>query len=333
MIVPNRNGAKTIGLCLEALFRSVHDNFEVIVVDDCSSDDSVTVIRAFPCRLTALSRHCGAAAARNVGARQSRGNLLLFIDADCLVREDTLQLAEELAAAWGKETVIGGTYTCRPHDHDFFSLFQSLFIHFFEGKKGHSCDYIAGHAMLIASETFRHSGGYPADFLPLVEDVEFSHRLRARGYRLVMERELQVRHIFNFRGIRDSLHNAFRKSKYWVVYSLVHRDLLADSGTASHELKGTAILWFVLLITAGLNVYSPGLFFLLLFLGTGVGDILLNRKLFAFFCRCEGGFFATRAAGYYLLLYPPAVAAGAAAGALEFLTGRWPGLALAEERT
>ncbi|MHB8809648.1 MAG: glycosyltransferase family 2 protein [Desulfobulbaceae bacterium] len=331
VIVPNRNGAKTIGMCLEALFRSVYDGFEVIVVDDCSSDDSVAVIRGYPCRLIALGRQHGAAAARNIGAGQSRGELLFFIDADCLVQEDTLHLAEELAAAWGKETVIGGTYTCRPHDLGFYSLFQSLFIHFSEGKRGQSCDYIAGHAMLIARETFRQSGGFPADFLPLIEDVEFSHRLRAGGYRLVMERALQVRHIFNFRGFWDSLLNGFRKSKYWVVYSLANRDLFADSGTASHELKGTVVFWFLLLITAGLNLFYPGPVSLLMLLGAASADILLNRRLFALFYRSEGGFFAARAAGYYLLLYSPAVAVGALVGALEYVTGRRPVLRLGVE--
>ena len=44
IIIPNRNGAATIGKCLAAAVASRHDNFEVIVVDDGSEDDSVEVI-------------------------------------------------------------------------------------------------------------------------------------------------------------------------------------------------------------------------------------------------------------------------------------------------
>ncbi len=51
VIIPNRNGAATIGKCLTAVLDSRHDNFEVIVVDDGSGDDSVEIIKCFPCRL------------------------------------------------------------------------------------------------------------------------------------------------------------------------------------------------------------------------------------------------------------------------------------------
>jgi len=50
VVIPNRNGAATIGRCLEAALGSRYDNFEVIVVDDASEDDSLDQIRRFPCR-------------------------------------------------------------------------------------------------------------------------------------------------------------------------------------------------------------------------------------------------------------------------------------------
>ena len=64
VVIPNRNGAETIGLCLEALFASSHNSFEVVVVDDCSGDNSVAIIKQFPCKLVELTSHVGAAAAR-----------------------------------------------------------------------------------------------------------------------------------------------------------------------------------------------------------------------------------------------------------------------------
>lgn len=322
VIVPNRNGAKTIGLCLEALFRSVHDAFEVIVVDDCSDDDSASIIAKFPCRLIRLEHHGGTSAARNIGARESRRDLLFFIDADCLVQRDTLLRAEMMAAAWGPGTVVGGTYTCIPYDQGFYSLFQSLFIHFFEAKKGSDCDYIAGHAMVIARETFRRSGGFPENFLPLIEDVEFSHRLRTMGYALMMDQELQVQHIFHYHSLRDSMKNGYRKSKYWTLYSLGNKDVFADSGTASHELKCTVLTLFFVLMLALADLYSPVAIPAFLFWGPVMLNILLNRRLFAHFARVAGWLFAVRAALYYMLIYPFAVAAGALAGTVKFVLGR-----------
>ncbi|TAL24620.1 MAG: glycosyltransferase, partial [Nitrospirae bacterium] len=54
VIIPNYNGEATIGKCLEAVFSSEYDKFEVVVVDDCSNDNSVEIIKRFPCRLISL---------------------------------------------------------------------------------------------------------------------------------------------------------------------------------------------------------------------------------------------------------------------------------------
>ena len=318
VIVPNRNGEKTIGLCLEALFNSDHDSFEVIVVDDCSTDNSVALIEQFPCTLVGLTEHAGAAEARNRGARQSTGALLFFIDADCLVQKETLAIAEQAAKQQGKDVVIGGTYTCRPVDQHFFSLFQSIFIHFSELKNSLNPDYIAAHAMILSADTFRISGGFPEDFLPIIEDVEFSHRLRRRGYNLKMEPKLQVRHIFQYRSLADSMKNGFIKSKYWTIYSLGNRDLLADSGTASFALKINVLALF--LILASVAIYVVVLNVILLFgaLMVLLLNAFINRELFTLFYKTGGLFFALRAAMYYMLLYPLAVGAGGLSGLAAF---------------
>lgn len=186
IIIPNRNGAATIAQCLEAAFASRYEDFEIIVADDCSQDRSVEAIERFPCRLVRLGRHGGASAARNAGAAVARGELLFFTDADCLVQEDALAIAGESFLRHGPGVVIGGTYTPNPYDTDFFSRFQSVFINHSETRHPSDPDYAASHAMVIAAEAFRRSGGFTEDFLPVAEDVEFSHRLRRAGYRIVM---------------------------------------------------------------------------------------------------------------------------------------------------
>jgi glycosyltransferase involved in cell wall biosynthesis len=74
VIIPNYNGEKTIGRCLDAAFASQYTNFEVVVVDDCSADSSTTIIEKYPCRLMRLSEHGGASKARNTGAQPMISN-------------------------------------------------------------------------------------------------------------------------------------------------------------------------------------------------------------------------------------------------------------------
>ena len=254
VIIPVYNGSSTIEKCLEAAFASGYDNFEVIVVDDCSIDNTAEIARKFPCIFFRLDENSGASKARNTGARNSTGDILFFIDADCILQKDTLINVNKtfnefssIQPTSGNERysgiVIGGTYTKIPYDDVFFSTFQSIFINYSETKKGQP-DYIAGHAMAIESDLFAKSNGFPESFLPIIEDVEFSHRLRKMGVRLEMHPEILVQHIFNFTFLK-SMKNAFKKSKYWTAYSLGNKDMLSVSGTASVELKTNVSVLFL----------------------------------------------------------------------------------------
>lgn len=321
IIIPNRNGGVTIGRCLAAAYASQYDNFEVVVVDDCSADNSVAVIREFPCRLVTLDRHSGASRARNAGAQNSRGDILFFVDADCLLLADTLAIASRTVAARGQAVIVGGTYTPIPADRDFFSSFQSVFINYFETKNFENPDYIATHAMAIDAGTFRESGGFIEDFLPILEDVEFSHRLRRAGYSLCMNPEIQVRHIFNF-SLGRSLRNAFRKSRFWTEYSAGNRDLLSDSGTASVELKINVLAGFLImsLLVIGHLLQETALLYPVPVLF--IFNLFMNRRLFRA-CRQAGGpGFALAALFYYMLPYSLTVGLGAAAGITRYLWGR-----------
>jgi glycosyltransferase involved in cell wall biosynthesis len=322
IIIPNRNGEATIGRCLEAAFASRYETFEVIVADDYSEDRSVEAIEQFPCTLIRLARHGGASAARNAGAAHARGELLFFTDADCLLEEDTLAIASERFLRHGPGVVVGGTYTPDPYDEDFFSRFQSVFVSHSETRHTEDADYAAAHAMAIAADDFRRSGGFTEDFLPVAEDVEFSHRLRRAGYRIVIEPRLLVRHIFGFTLYR-SMRNAAFKALYWTIYSIRNRDIMADSGTASMALKANVVLCLTglaLLLSYAvwgdrLLLYAAALPF--------AGSLLAGRGLIAAFFRTGGSVFGLVAMAYYLFLFPLAVGAGAFAGVVRhFIPGR-----------
>lgn len=313
IIIPAYNAAKTIGNCLESIFAAPDEDWEVIVVDDCSGDGSAEVARRYPCRLIRLEKHSGASAARNAGAFHSRGDILFFIDADCLFQKETLPTVRKALARYPEDFVLGGTYTPTPHDPGFFSLFQSVFINASETKKSADPDYVASHAMVIRAAIFKKIGGFRENFLPILEDVELSHRLRRAGYKLVMDPGLQVRHIFNFSFVR-SLKNASRKTEYWTVYSLMNRDLFVDSGTASREVKITGLIWLagVLLALFSALFQEPRYFLPAFFLCAAC--IGVNRRLLATLRKTGGVLFAILSGLYYMLVYPAAIWTGAFRG-------------------
>ena len=317
IIIPVRNGEATIARCLEAALASRYERFEVIVVNDGSDDRSAEIITTFPCTLVQLPKPSGVSRARNIGACHSHGDILFFTDADCLLNEDTLTIAVASLTAAGRDVVLGGTYTVKPADDRFFSAFQSVFINHAESRECDNPDYIAAHAMVLFAGTFEKSGGFAENFLPILEDVEFSHRLRRNGHRLIMEPGIQVRHLFGY-SLMGSASNGFRKSKYWTIYSIHNRDLLADSGTASRALKFDVAALFGSIL-AGLLVLSTGnAWFFVIIAALMALNITVNRDLLRWFYRARGMAFAFAASAYYLLVYPLVVGAGGLAGVLSY---------------
>lgn len=317
VIIPNYNKSSTIGKCLEAAFSSKYNKYEVIVVDDCSTDDSVEIIKNFPCTLLQLETHGGTSKARNTGAINSKGEILFFIDSDCLLQENTLSSVNKAISGHSNSNIIiGGTYTSVPYDSVFFSTFQSIFINYSETKKKEP-DYIASHAMSIDSGLFRKSDGFPEKFLAMIEDVEFSHRMRRAGFKLIMSPQILVQHIFNFNLIK-SLKNAFRKSLYWTIYSLKNKDLFKDSGTASAELKVNAASNISIILSFSLYALFKNPLYLLLIPVIFTFNLFINRGLISAFYRAKGILFSFGATLYYTMIYPIPIVAGVLMGMMKY---------------
>jgi GT2 family glycosyltransferase len=313
IVIPVRDGARTLEACLRAACAAALPDNEVIVVDDGSVDDSAAIAARHSCRLVRLGRPRGAGAARNAGAGVARGEILFFTDADCMLGPRTLERAAAALRAAGPRAVVGGTYETRPFDPGFFPGFQAVFVNHHETRRPDAPDYVATHAMAIRAGDFRASGGFDEHFLPILEDVELCHRLRRAGFRLRVDSKVLVRHDFGF-GLTGSLRNAARKVRYWTRYSVRNNDLLADSGTASRGLKVAGFLaalsWACLGSAALLR--RPAL--LLPVPLCMLGAIAANRGLVRAFFAAGGLRFASAATAYLVLLYPGAIAVGAALG-------------------
>jgi len=307
-------------MCIESALRSDYDNFEIVVVDDGSEDRSIEIIKKYPCKLIALEAHYGTSRARNEGAMNSTGEILFFTDSDCLLEKDTLKSVSESFERHGAGCIISGTYTLLPYDKDFFSIFQSITIHYAETKKD-SPDYAPAHAMAVSSEIFKESGGFPERFLPIIEDVEFSHRMRRRGISIVLDERIQVRHVFNF-SFAKSLKNALRKSLYWTIYSLNNRDIYSDSGAASSELKINVTMLSIACVMAIAGIIARSWIFYFLSTIAILINIAFNKKLLFMFYKTKGWRFGLLAGLYYLFIYPIPVGLGAIIGTIIYITRR-----------
>ena len=102
VIVLNWNGAAVLPRCLDALQRQTFRDFEVLVLDNASTDGSVDEVelRWSGFRLVRFERNLGFSMANNRGARLARGHWLVFLNNDAFPRPDWLERLVDATLAW-----------------------------------------------------------------------------------------------------------------------------------------------------------------------------------------------------------------------------------------
>ena len=96
IIMPSYNAARFIGESINSVFLQTYSNWELLIVDDCSKDNSVRIVRKFVdidrrVRIFPLEKNVGAAAARNIAIGQAKGQYIAFLDSDDVWNEDKLE--------------------------------------------------------------------------------------------------------------------------------------------------------------------------------------------------------------------------------------------------
>ncbi|MCE5253619.1 MAG: mycofactocin biosynthesis glycosyltransferase MftF [Actinomycetia bacterium] len=230
VIVPTQDRVDDLDDCLQALSRLDHprDRLEVIVVDDGSTDPSAVadVVARHDARLLTNECNHGAPYSRNRAARVAAGEILAFIDSDCVPGRGWLG---ELIPyfCWDKVGAVGGR-TVNYYTGSRLDRYEEVSSPLDMGKdliiqaRGQSTFYVPTCNLLVRRSTYEDLGGLREDLL-VGEDVDFCWRLRANGLYLVYAPEGLVRHKH-----RDRLGAMLRRRAEYgtseaTLYSL-HRD-------------------------------------------------------------------------------------------------------------
>jgi len=212
VIVPNYN-SPTIERTLESLDRQSFDRerYEVIVV---GMDQHNLIHENNRMRFDRSTRRLSAAAARNRGAAQANGEVLIFIDADCIAQIDWLTvLADRFADR--SVSVVGGGVSFEARNYWTLADNLSMFYEYLATRAASVKRQLPSLNLAIRRDAFRQVGGFDERYPRAAgEDADLTIRLRLQGYRLNFEPRAVVLHAPSRNRPRDLLQHGFYQGKY-----------------------------------------------------------------------------------------------------------------------
>ncbi len=215
MIVVCRNAQDVLGRCLQHLLAQDHPNFEVIVVDDASTDGTVAVAETAASgnelTLVRSARNRGCPGARNLGLRHARGAIVAFVDADGFAAPDWLRrvtdaFADDRTVGAVASTVFfddnplvlngaGGTVNRQGWAAD-LSMNQS----YERAELASEALYPMGCGMAFTREALERVGPFDDRMLNYYDDVDYGTRVWRAGYRVRVAPDAWVDHGFGAAG-------------------------------------------------------------------------------------------------------------------------------------
>ncbi len=230
IIIPVKNSERTLGSCLSAIKRSNYKNYELIVVDDNSSDRSLEIAKNFECKILKVENGQGANYARNIGGINANGNILIFVDSDIVVQKDTIHKIVETLQDGDIDAVVG-IYTAKHRNENIVSQYKNLWIRYSYLKSPPVIDWVFGSVSGIKKEAFMKVGGFDVNLLSRKgnDDIELGKRFAQENFKIVLNSDIEVEHLKQY-NLPSFIKNEFERSSGFA-------ELAVRLGETAHSVK------------------------------------------------------------------------------------------------
>ncbi len=265
VIIPAYNSQKTIKGLLDSLFQQdFSDVYEIIVVDDGSTDSTAAIVSGYDNVKLIKQNNAGPAAARNKGAAEAKGDIILFTDSDCEAAPNWID--EMVKPFKGQPEIKGAKGIYKTKQKNLVARFVQLEYEdkYDLMKREKYIDFIDTYSAGFRRDIFLDAGGYDISFpVACAEDVEFSYRLDSKGYKMVFNPKAIVFHRHPAK-LKDYLAKKF-KFAYWRVKAIRKNPdkALKDSHTP-FIMKLQVFLLLFIILTLPFSLRFPDLTLFLL---------------------------------------------------------------------
>lgn len=271
VVIPVFNAGPNLEKCLAAVAASSYPVGECILVDDGSTDGMTTAAaQHHGVRVITLEQRSGPGIARNAGAREARGDIVCFVDADVLLHPDALAIAMQALENDPGLSAVFGSYDDQPGYASFLSQYRNLFHHWIHQTGNDEASTFWAGCGAIRRDVFIDIGGFSHHYArPSIEDIELGTRLRRSGHRIRLEKSMFGKHMKHWTFWNLISTDIFQRGVPWMKLLLHERRLPRDLNlgfcariaTILAALLGLSLL--VLPLTGHAWALSPAVAFLL----------------------------------------------------------------------
>ena len=301
-IVPVHNARQSLDQCLDGLLSSSYKHLEILVVDDASTDNVAPIAQKKGIPVLRLEVQSGPAAARNFGVRHATGEILLFVDSDVVVKTDSIERLVRNFQSDPDIAAVFGSYDDTPAASNFFSQYKNLFHHFVHQESSREAVTFWGGCGAIRRAVFDEAHCFDQEryLRPSIEDIELGNRLTRMGYRIVLDKHIQVQHLKRWAFSSMIKTDIFCRAVPWSELMLEAGETVKDLNLKKSHRISTGLVGLSLMMIPFSFLEVQLLYLMALCLILIVG---LNWNLYRFFFEKRGITFAAAAFPTHLLYY------------------------------
>ena len=181
IIIVNYNSGKLLLNCVESIFTHLSGNFEIIVVDNNSRDDSIALINQFgkdkPLKIIRSEINLGFAKANNLGVESASGNYYHFLNPDTLMIDGFEDAYEFIREKKQDAIYVTGLIDGDGQQQKMKHLIPTLGNYFERLFNKNNCKYWnIGASIIIDKNSFNKISGWPEDYFMYTEDLDLFYR-------------------------------------------------------------------------------------------------------------------------------------------------------------
>jgi GT2 family glycosyltransferase len=272
---------------------------EVIVVDDCSTDDTAEIARQIGAQVLSTRVNSGPAYARNLAAAHATGDIVWFVDADVVVDPcgvDTIGEAFRDRSVWA----VFGSYDEAPPARNFASQYKNLIHRYYHQRSRAEASSFWTGCGAVRREKLLELGGFSArPEHDGCEDIELGYRIRDCGGRILCVKNIHATHLkqWTFRSLIAT--DIYLRALPWSRIMLSRSRLTDDLNVSLLERARAGFAWALLASLAALAFGAEPTWALL----AGGLATLAGAPLLVFFMRTRGPLFALAALVFHQIYY------------------------------